>query len=111
MLVDLKLGLILILAFIATSSGIYFYGHWEGSASCDARHESEALADYKKRTEDAEKKSKALEGELTKARAYTQKMERLVTYEVSKNDVYHSCVMPSAGVQLLNQAITGDTAR
>lgn len=108
---DLKAWLIIALGAVAALGGSYAYGRWDGSSACDNRHEKAALDDYKKRMEDAEAKSRKLEGELTQSRAYAQKMERLVTYEISKNSIYSTCVMPPDGVQLLNEAIARDTAR
>lgn len=108
---DLKTGAIIVLGALVALGGAYGYGRWDGSSACDNRHEKAALDDYKKRTEDAEKKSKALETELSQSRAYAQKMERLVAYEISKNSIYSACVMPADGVQLLNEAITGKPSR
>lgn len=43
MFFDLKIIVIAVIATIALSTGAYWYGRWDGSAACDARHASETL--------------------------------------------------------------------
>lgn len=111
MFLDLKLGLIALLGVIALSSGAYFYGRWDGSAACDARHEAAALADYQKRTEDGNARATVLESELATSRDFSRALERQVDDEIKSNGLYSSCILPANGLFLINSAITGKPAR
>jgi hypothetical protein len=108
---DLKLGLIVLLGAVALSSGAYFYGRWDGSTACDARHEAAALADYQKRTEDGNARATVLESELTASRDFSRALERQVDDEIKENELYNSCIVPANGVFLVNSALAGKPAR
>ena len=43
MLFGWKINLLIGAAVVAVITGAYWYGRWDGSAACDARHASETL--------------------------------------------------------------------
>jgi hypothetical protein len=40
MLINFQIMAIIAAVFVASSTGIYFKGRWDGSSACDARHEA-----------------------------------------------------------------------
>lgn len=110
-LLNLKLGIILAAAMVLLLSGTYFYGRWDGSAACDARHEKAAMDDYIKRTEEAAILSASLEDQLLNSRNFYIDLERQVQNEIASNPIYRNCVLPANGLYLVNSAIAGKPSR
>lgn len=102
-----KLALCLVVCIACFSSGYWLKGTIE-QAKREAAIEAAALkmaADMKEANAHAE----SLEKSLTELRKRNRALNRLLDAE-RENPVYHSCVVPPSGVQLLNQAVTGSAS-
>lgn len=78
-------------------------GYRHGVSVSDARHDAARLAEI-------EGKRHALTATAKAIAAMTPQQDRIterVTHEVKTNTVYRDCVLPAAGVGLLNDAISG----
>lgn len=78
-------------------------GYRHGVSVSDARHDASRLAEI-------EGQRKALTATAKAIAAMTPAQDKIterVTHEVKTNTVYRDCVLPAAGVGLLNDAISG----
>ncbi len=111
MLLNFKLGAILLACSVVACAGSYFYGRWDGSAACDARHATAAAEDFQRRVAEGEVLSAALETDLAAGRNFSRILYRELDNEIATHDIYHSCVLPNSGLYIINSAVEGRAPR
>lgn len=111
MFFNIKAILIAAAVSLALTTGAYFYGRWDGSAACDARHAEAAAAELQRRMEDGAARATVLESELSTSRDFVRALERQIDDEINSNSIYRDCVLPANGLWLINSAIAGKPAR
>lgn len=92
---------ILACALLCAACGLGGYRH--GVSVTEARHDASRLAEVEGQRQALTATAKAIAA-MTPAQA---KITERVTHEVKTNTVYRDCVLPAAGVGLLNDAISG----
>lgn len=92
---------ILACALLCAACGLGGYRH--GVSVTEARHDAARLAEVEGHRYALTATAKAIAA-MTPAQA---KITERVTHEVKTNTVYRDCVLPAAGVGLLNDAING----
>jgi len=102
---------ILAFAVCTLATGSFVYGRHVGGVDARAAAQAEALADYQERMTAAQKLADDLRKQAADAAAENEKLKGKIANEIAKNPVYKSCVVPHAGVQLLNKAIAGNSAK
>lgn len=94
-----------IIAALILSGVVGFGGYRLGSSVKQGEWDASTVADAKGREESMQTAAQAIAAMIPTQAKTTER----VTHEVKTNTVYRDCVVPAAGLRLLNDSITGAT--